>query len=241
MREVGRRVQHDCTTDGTYLDLMNLIKVCEAEVFEMQKPTSNAPQLVILAGAVGLDNGSFVSDDGFPLTSMSDTCGMELLAPGNAAVGDFFNGLVKPSNISMFGIEEPPSNRSSSPSYILAPSAWCYLTWDERGIEICWLMLVPIYGQADSGAIWNRTVNEFATTEPPSGCGFGRCPQEPCVYSKAPDGGESRVTMPLYVDDGRLYWDPTPEASKAVTADKLRLKNRFGIEFGEDDPTLITS
>jgi hypothetical protein len=30
-------------------------------------------------------------------------------------------------------------------------------SWDERGVEIMWLMLVPLYGQADSGAIWNRT------------------------------------------------------------------------------------
>ena len=43
--------------------------------------------------------------------------------------------------------------------------------------------------------------------------------------------------MPLYVDDGRLYWDPTPEANAAVSADKLRLQDRFGIEFGEDDPS----
>ena len=82
MREAGKRIQHDCIADGTYLDLMNLIKVCEAEVFEMQKPTSNGPQLVLLAGAVGLDNGSFVSSDGFPLTSMSETCGMELRSSG---------------------------------------------------------------------------------------------------------------------------------------------------------------
>ena len=111
-----------------------------------------------------------------------------------------------------------------------------FRSWDERGVEIMWLMLVPLYGQADSGAIWNRTMNEFATGETPKGCGFGRCPQEPCVYSKALSGDDSRVTMPLYVDDGRLYWDPTPAACEAVSADKLRLTERFGIEFGEDDP-----
>ena len=80
-------------------------------------------------------------------------------------------------------------------------------------------------------------MNDFATSESPAGCEFGRCPQEPCVYSKAPDGDVSRVVMPLYVDDGRLYWDPTPEANAVVSADKLGLKNRFGIEFGEDDPS----
>ena len=94
-------------------------------------------------------------------------------------------------------------------------------------------------GQADSGAIWNRTVNDSATSESPAGCEFGCCPQEPCVYSKAPNGDASRVTMPLYVDDGRLYWDPTPEVNAAVSADKLCLKDRFGIEFGEDDPSYL--
>ena len=52
-----------------------------------------------------------------------------------------------------------------------------FRSWDERGVEIMWLMLVPIYGQADSGAIWNRTINEFATGETPKGCNFERCPR----------------------------------------------------------------
>ena len=55
--------------------------------------------------------------------------------------------------------------------------------WDERGIEIFWLMSHPLYGQADAGAIWNRTWNDYVTEEPP-GCAYERCPQEPCVYAK---------------------------------------------------------
>ena len=51
-------------------------------------------------------------------------------------------------------------------------------------------------------------MNAFSTDTPPAGCGFERCPQEPCIYSKSVDEEGSRVTMPLYVDDGRLYWDP---------------------------------
>ena len=35
--------------------------------------------------------------------------------------------------------------------------------WDERGVEIVWLLMHPLYGQTDAGAIWNRTFNEFAT------------------------------------------------------------------------------
>ena len=89
MREAGKRVQHDCMADGTYLDLMNHIKVCEAEVFEMQKPTSYGPQLVMLAGAVGLDNGSFcqhlfilpISSTGYTLAVESSPAGPTALVP----------------------------------------------------------------------------------------------------------------------------------------------------------------
>ena len=40
---------------------------------------------------------------------------------------------------------------------------------DERGVEIYWLMNNPLYGQLDAGAIWNRTFNEFVTTDGPRG------------------------------------------------------------------------
>ena len=44
-----------------------------------------------------------------------------------------------------------------------------FRTWDERGVEIYWLMNNPLYGQLDAGAIWNRTFNEFVTTNGPRG------------------------------------------------------------------------
>ena len=56
--------------------------------------------------------------------------------------------------------------------------------YDERGVETLWLMSHPLYGQADAGAIWNRTINSFMTDDPPKGCGFGRNANDPCVYSK---------------------------------------------------------
>ena len=34
---------------------------------------------------------------------------------------------------------------------------------NEEGVEILWLMMSPLYGQADAGAIWNRTFNDFCT------------------------------------------------------------------------------
>ena len=41
---------------------------------------------------------------------------------------------------------------------IRAPLEW--REYDERGVEIVWIVLVPIYGIAESGAYWNATVNE---------------------------------------------------------------------------------
>ena len=35
--------------------------------------------------------------------------------------------------------------------------------YDERGVEILWLMNGPLYGQSDAGAIWNRTFTHFMT------------------------------------------------------------------------------
>jgi hypothetical protein len=112
-------------------------------------------------------------------------------------------------------------------------------TYDERGVEIYWLMQNPLYGQSDAGAIWNRTWNDFATN--PDSCAYDRCPQEPCICSKRlgdpheikPDDS---VTMPLYVDDGRIYNDPTKEAYAEAERDSDQLTKEFGIEFKEIDP-----
>ena len=112
--------------------------------------------------------------------------------------------------------------------------------FDERGVEIYWLMLNPLYGQADSGAIWNRTWNDFVTE--PDTCAYDRCPQEPCVYSKRlgdpheDDPDDSYLTLPIYVDDGRIYYDPTDAACTEAQADRDRLTKRFGIEFKAIDP-----
>ena len=35
--------------------------------------------------------------------------------------------------------------------------------FDERGVEVLWIMNNPLYGQVDAGQIWNRTFNEFVT------------------------------------------------------------------------------
>lgn len=105
--------------------------------------------------------------------------------------------------------------------------------YDERGIEIYWLTNNPLYGQPDAGGIWNRTINEFMVGT----CKLERCPQEPCLYSK--DFGENedgRVTSPLYVDDSKIVFDNTKSGKTAADAIKTKLKDKFGVEFGEDNP-----
>jgi hypothetical protein len=106
---------------------------------------------------------------------------------------------------------------------------------DERGVEILWLMLSPLYGQADAGAIWNRTLNDFLVAPEPGGLGFERNVNDPCVYTRTEPGG-GRVTYALYVDDARLYNDPTPAARELARRVQSRLKERFEIKFGETNP-----
>ena len=106
--------------------------------------------------------------------------------------------------------------------------------YDERGVEILWLMHSPLYGQCDAGAIWNRTCNEFYCDKG-AGLGLERCVNDPCVYSKACSDG-SRRTEALYVDDGRQYWDPTDAARAAAKSDYDKCNGRFKVKFGEVDP-----
>jgi hypothetical protein len=109
---------------------------------------------------------------------------------------------------------------------------------DERGVEQLWYSLHPFYGQTDAGAIWNRTVNTEMTSDPPDGCGLQRCPADPSVYGINVSDGEvgGQVNSTLYVDDGRIAWDPAAPATRKADQIKARLAKRFGIEFGKDDP-----
>ena len=120
-----------------------------------------------------------------------------------------------------------------SEQMVIRPPAG-FRRFDERGVEIVWLMKSPLYGQADAGAIWNRTCNAFYCDRK-AGLGFERCANDPCVYSKECADG-SRRTEVLYVDDGRQYWDPTDAAREAADADHARCKERFKVKFAEADP-----
>ena len=69
--------------------------------------------------------------------------------------------------------------------------------FDERGVEILWLMNNPLYGQDDAGAIWYRTASSYLMGDGPKGCKLERCNHDPCIYSKdrnRGEGKEERVT-----------------------------------------------
>ena len=103
-------------------------------------------------------------------------------------------------------------------------------------MEIPWLILSPLYyGQADAGAIWNRTLNDFLVAPEPAGLGFERNVNDPCIYTRTKPGG-GRVTYALYVDDARLYDNPTPAARELAGRVQSWLKERFEIKFGETTP-----
>ena len=74
LREAGNRVTYNCKIDGTYTDLMKLIKTCESEVFDLQKVATTKPQLTMLAVAVVQDDVAY-DPNGFKLDAMSETCG----------------------------------------------------------------------------------------------------------------------------------------------------------------------
>ena len=68
------------------------------------------------------------------------------------------------------------------------------------------------------------------------GLGMDRCPHDPCMYSKVVDEDGSHITCPLYVDDGRQYFDATPAAVARAEMDRALLTERFGVKFGPIDP-----
>jgi hypothetical protein len=73
---------------------------------------------------------------------------------------------------------------------------------------------------------------------PPHGCGLERCPNDPSVYGVNVSDGEygGQVNKTIYVDDGRQAWDDAPKAIAKAREIQKKLKEKFGINFGPDDP-----
>ena len=70
----------------------------------------------------------------------------------------------------------------------------------------------------------SATFDTFATSEPPAGMGYTRSLNDPCIYSKEDDA--ARTTIPLYVDDGRVYFDNTTKGWSVFKKDKEMLEKR---------------
>ena len=105
--------------------------------------------------------------------------------------------------------------------------------FDEDGKETYWLMSSALYGQSDAGAVWNRTLNEFSVGDK---VGLLRNDADPSLYSKTLAGG-GIIAMPIYVDDGELLYDPTPECAAEVERIKGEYSARFKLSYGATDPT----
>ena len=106
--------------------------------------------------------------------------------------------------------------------------------YDERGVEIYWLMQHPLYGQSDAGAIWNRTINKHNTDPPPEGLGYERSTHDPGLYSKEVNKSGDRCTKVLYVDDLKVYYDDG--ARSEADRDVGSISRKFEVEFSEENP-----
>ena len=93
-------------------------------------------------------------------------------------------------------------------------------------------MRVPLYGQADAGLCWYKTLDGFLTKD----CGMTRDETEPCIYDRRVGlNGDEHVNMDLYVDDGKIYSDPTPAGRAEKERIKAMLSKRFDIKFQESN------
>ena len=113
--------------------------------------------------------------------------------------------------------------------------------YDERGVELIWLLRRALYGGPDSGRVWYNTLAHYLMKEDQI-TPFQRCHFEPCTFTHFIDGESDpqtgapcRILCSVYVDDGRL-WD-----NSSTVADEflIRLQNRFSITLG--DPSARTS
>ena len=87
-----------------------------------------------------------------------------------------------------------------------------------RGVPVVWRLKIPLYGEADAGRIWNRTlVKQLRDVQL-----FKQSEFDPCYFRKLLPG-DKRIDILMYVDDGYVITNDTKLAMKELT----QLHNKF--------------
>ena len=80
-----------------------------------------------------------------------------------------------------------------------------------RGVPVVWRLKVPLYGEADAGRIWNRTLTKQLVDVQK----FVQSAWDPCYFRKVFSNG-SRMDLAMYVDDGFAVDTDTPRADEEL-------------------------
>jgi hypothetical protein len=117
--------------------------------------------------------------------------------------------------------------------YVVARAPVGHREVDENGYEYYWIVVKALYGQPDAGAIWFRTLRNEVVSQEKEAYQFKSCHCEPALFSKmVGDNLDELVDWPNYVDDGKVYNDPTKAARKAAADLKEQLGKDFKLTFG---------
>ena len=91
-----------------------------------------------------------------------------------------------------------------------------------QGVPVVWRLKVPVYGEADAGRIWNRTLVKQLTKVQK----FQQSEYDPCYFWKQLKDG-TRMDFVMYVDDGYV----TDAFSADAQAELDQLNEAFKIEI----------
>ena len=105
--------------------------------------------------------------------------------------------------------------------YARPPLGWRHTI---RGVPIVWLLKIPLYGEADAGRIWNRTLVRQLRAQQ-----FTQSQFDPCYFRKIVNG--KRVDVLMYVDDGYVVANDKTLADREL----VTLHNKFTLKRKPSD------
>ena len=95
-----------------------------------------------------------------------------------------------------------------------------------RGVPVVWRLKIPLYGEADAGRIWNRTLVKQLQLQ-----GLTQSQYDPCYYRKFKKNG-GRVDLLMYVDVGYVVTDDKSMADDELSTLHAKFKlSRKGPEY----------